>query len=102
VLVLGEMRELGDLSASLHRRVGEAAAAHKPQLLLTVTGDARLMSDVASAQGVDSQFAPDAEAAAALLLQRLSGPAVVLVKASRGVRAERIVERLVAAKGRAA
>lgn len=102
VLVLGEMRELGDLSASLHRRVGEAAAAHEPQLLLTVTGDARLMSDAASAQGVDSQFVPDAEAAAALLLQRLSGPAVVLVKASRGVRAERIVERLVAAKGRAA
>jgi len=102
VLVLGEMRELGDLSASLHRRVGEAAAAHKPQLLLTVTGDARLISDVASAQGVNSEFVADADAAAELLLERLRGPAVVLVKASRGVRAEKVVERLIAAKGRAA
>jgi UDP-N-acetylmuramoyl-tripeptide--D-alanyl-D-alanine ligase len=102
VLVLGEMRELGDLSASLHRRVGEAAAAHKPQLLLTVTGDARLISDVASAQGVNTEFVADADAAAELLLERLRGPAVVLVKASRGVRAEKVVERLIAAKGRAA
>lgn len=102
VLVLGEMRELGDLSASLHRRVGEAAAASKPRLLLTVTGDARLMSEVASAQGVSSEFVPDADTAAELLLERLVGPAVVLVKASRGVRAEKIVERLIAAKGRAA
>ncbi|MES1185699.1 MAG: UDP-N-acetylmuramoyl-tripeptide--D-alanyl-D-alanine ligase [Myxococcales bacterium] len=102
VLVLGEMRELGDLSASLHRRVGEAAAAHQPQLLLTVTGDARLISDVAAARGVNSEFLPDAASAATLLLERLRGPAVVLVKASRGVRAEQVVERLVAAKGRAA
>ena len=102
VLVLGEMRELGDLSPSLHRQVGEVAAAHKPQLLLTVMGDARLMSDVARARGVNSEFAPDSDAAADLLLERLHGPAVVLVKASRGVRAEKVVERLIAAKGRAA
>jgi len=102
VLVLGEMRELGDLSASLHRRVGEAAAAHEPRLLLTVAGDARLMSDAASARGVSTEFVADAEAAAELLLERLQGPAVVLVKASRGVRAEKVVERLIAAKGRAA
>jgi UDP-N-acetylmuramoyl-tripeptide--D-alanyl-D-alanine ligase len=102
VLVLGEMRELGELSPGLHREVGQIAAAHEPQLLLTVTGDARLMSDVASARGVNSEFAADADAAAELLLERLRGPAVVLVKASRGVRAEKIVERLIAAKGRAA
>jgi UDP-N-acetylmuramyl pentapeptide synthase len=70
--------------------------------LLTVTGDARLMSDVARANGVNSEFAADADAAAELLLERLRGPAVVLVKASRGVRAEKIIERLIAAKGRAA
>jgi len=32
----------------------------------------------------------------------LAEPAVVLVKASRGVRAEKVVQRLLAAKGRAA
>jgi UDP-N-acetylmuramoyl-tripeptide--D-alanyl-D-alanine ligase len=102
VLVLGEMRELGELSPRLHRQVGEVAAAHAPQLLLAVMGDARLMSDAASARGVNCEFVADADTAAELLLERLRGPAVVLVKASRGVRAEKVVERLIAAKGRAA
>lgn len=102
LLVLGEMRELGQLSAGLHRRVGEAAAAQNPALLLTVGGDARLMSEAAEARGVPSEFVHGSDEAAELLLRRLAGPAVVLVKASRGVRAEKVVERLIAAKGRAA
>jgi UDP-N-acetylmuramoyl-tripeptide--D-alanyl-D-alanine ligase len=102
VLVLGEMRELGKLSADLHRQVGEAAAAQQPALLLAVAGDARLLCEAAQAKGTRAEFVVDSEAAAARLLERLSGPAVVLVKASRGVRAEQVVQRLVAAKGRAA
>ena len=99
VLVLGEMRELGELSPSLHRKIGVAAAAHKPKLLIAVAGDARLISEAASAGGVASEFVEDSATAAELLLKRLAGPAVVLVKASRGVRAERVVERLIAALG---
>jgi UDP-N-acetylmuramoyl-tripeptide--D-alanyl-D-alanine ligase len=102
VLVLGEMRELGELSQALHRRVGEAVAAQAPALLISVAGDARLIGESAAARGTRCEFAADSEAAAELLLARLSGPAVVLVKASRGVRAEKVVERLIVAKGRAA
>ena len=102
VLVLGEMRELGALSPQLHRQVGEAAAAQKPKLLVSVAGDARLLSDAATARGTNCEFAVDSAAAAELVLEKLRGPAVVLVKASRGVRAEKVVERLIAAKGRAA
>jgi UDP-N-acetylmuramoyl-tripeptide--D-alanyl-D-alanine ligase len=102
VLVLGEMRELGELSESLHRKVGEAAAAQLPELLIVVSGHARLIGESATARGTRSEFAADSEAAAELLLARLSAPAVVLVKASRGVRAEKVVERLIQAKGRAA
>ena len=102
VLVLGEMRELGELSPSLHEKVGVAAAAQRPALLLAVSGDARHLCDAAQRAGASSEFVGDAPAAAELLVARLSAPAVVLVKASRGVRAERIVERLVQAKGRAA
>jgi UDP-N-acetylmuramoyl-tripeptide--D-alanyl-D-alanine ligase len=102
LLVLGEMRELGQLSAELHRKIGEAAAAQSPELLITVAGDARLIGESASARGTRSEFAVDSEAAAELLLERLLTPAVVLVKASRGVRAEKVVERVIAAKGRAA
>lgn len=101
-LVLGEMRELGALSPRLHRQVGEAAAAAAPSRLIAVAGDARWLGEAAAERGTPSEFADDAAAAAELLLSRLSGPAVVLVKASRGVRAETIVQRLIAAKGRAA
>ncbi len=102
VLVLGEMRELGALSAGLHRQVGEAAAARRPALLITIAGDARLLGDAARAAGVPSEFAEDSAAAGELLAARLTGPAVVLVKASRGVHAEKVVARLISAKGRAA
>lgn len=102
VLVLGEMRELGALSMALHEQIGVAAAAQKPELLLAIAGDARFLCEAASARGVRAQFCADAAAAAELLAEQLSAPAVVLVKASRGVRAERVVERLIAAKGRAA
>ncbi|HYP88724.1 MAG TPA: cyanophycin synthetase, partial [Polyangiaceae bacterium] len=100
-LVLGEMRELGALSPSLHAKVGEAAAATQPRLLIAVGGDARRLHESAAALGAPSEFVPDADGAAELLLARLTGPAVVLVKASRGVRAEKVVARLLAAKGRA-
>jgi UDP-N-acetylmuramoyl-tripeptide--D-alanyl-D-alanine ligase len=99
VLVLGEMRELGSLSQALHEKIGSAAAAQRPDLLIAVSGDARYLGDAAASAGAPSEFASDAAAAAELLVQRLSAPAVVLVKASRGVRAERVVERLIAELG---
>ncbi len=102
VLVLGEMRELGRLSLKLHRQVGEAAAAQRPELLIAVAGDARELAQAAAARGVKTEFVAEADAAAALLAERLTAPAVVLVKASRGVRAEKVVERLIAIRGRAA
>jgi len=102
LLVLGEMRELGELSAQLHRQIGESAAVRAPEFLIAVAGDAKLLSEAAIARGVRSEFVPDAAAAAELLLPLLSAPAVVLVKASRGVRAEQVVEAVIACKGRAA
>jgi UDP-N-acetylmuramoyl-tripeptide--D-alanyl-D-alanine ligase len=99
VLVLGEMRELGQLSPGLHRKIGEVAAAQRPEFLIAVAGDARLLGEAAAARGVSSEFAFDADAAAELLLSRLAGPAVVLVKASRGVHAEKVVQRLIEALG---
>jgi len=51
---------------------------------------------------LDAHFAENAEQALALLLLCLQPKDVVLVKASRGVHAERLVRGLVDAKGRAA
>jgi UDP-N-acetylmuramoyl-tripeptide--D-alanyl-D-alanine ligase len=96
VVVLGEMRELGALSEREHRRIGEAIAPSGAAELVAVGGDARLYVDAARNAGVSSIFADDAEAALAALRVRLRAGDVVLVKASRGVRCERVVAGLVA------
>jgi UDP-N-acetylmuramoyl-tripeptide--D-alanyl-D-alanine ligase len=94
VLVLGEMRELGAVAAREHAALGAAIGATGAALLIAVGGDARLYVDPARAAGVDAYFADDAEAALAAARSRVQPGDVVLVKASRGVRAERVVQGL--------
>jgi UDP-N-acetylmuramoyl-tripeptide--D-alanyl-D-alanine ligase len=96
VLVLGEMRELGALSAREHTRVGEAIAPSGAAELVAVGGDARFYVEAARNAGISSVFAADADAALAAVRSRLRAGDVVLVKASRGVRCERVVQGLVA------
>ncbi len=102
VLVLGEMRELGALSAEQHDQVGESLSATGAAVLVAVAGDAERFVPAAARAGLDAYFAQTAEQALSWLLGKLSPKDVVLVKASRGVRAERLVRGLIEAKGRAA
>jgi UDP-N-acetylmuramoyl-tripeptide--D-alanyl-D-alanine ligase len=102
VLVIGEMRELGALSSAQHAEVGETLGRSGAAVLVAVMGDAALFLPAAQRAGLDATFAENAEQALAELLPRLQPKDVVLVKASRGVRAERLVRGLVEAKGRAA
>ncbi len=102
VLVLGEMRELGALSAEQHAEVGELAAHSGAAVLLAIGGDAQRFVPPAERAGLSATFAETAEQALPVLLKLLQPKDVVLVKASRGVRAERLVHGLVEAKGRAA
>ena len=95
VVVLGEMRELGALSAREHTRVGEAVGQSGAAELVAVSGDARLFVAAAKSAGIAGEFAVDAEAALAAVRGRLRPGDVVLVKASRGVRCERVVAGLV-------
>lgn len=95
VLVIGEMRELGALSEREHRRVGDALAASGAARLFAVAGNAALYTEAAARRGIRVDFAETAEAALAPLKAELEPGDVVLVKASRGVRADRIVEGLI-------
>jgi UDP-N-acetylmuramoyl-tripeptide--D-alanyl-D-alanine ligase len=95
VLVLGEMRELGAVSAREHTRLGEAIGESGAAELIAVAGDARLYVEPAERAGVPSIFANDAELALRLARARVKPGDVVLVKASRGVRAERVVQGLI-------
>ncbi len=94
VLVLGEMRELGERSPEFHRQAAETLLGAGAGLVLGVVGDARWFLEPFTKRGVETAFCEDVEAAATLLMSRLLPGDVVLVKASRSVRAERIVERL--------
>lgn len=102
VLVLGEMRELGASSEREHKVLASAIAESGARALVAVAGDAELFVAPARAARIDAVFAPDAGSAVAPVLARVGAGDVVLIKASRGIGAERVVEGLVSAKGRAA
>lgn len=99
-LVLGEMRELGAATEPEHRAMGEFAARSGASGLVLIGSLAEPAVAAASGGGLGTFFVEDATQAAAPLLDRLGPEDVVLVKASRGVRAERVVEGLTLARGR--
>jgi UDP-N-acetylmuramoyl-tripeptide--D-alanyl-D-alanine ligase len=98
VAVLGEMLELGAHAERLHEECGRAAAASGLDLLIAVGGAAaRALARAA----VDAGMSPDRvslvaskEDAEALALQRMRPGDLVLVKGSRGVGLDRVVDRL--------
>ncbi|HHH27796.1 MAG TPA: UDP-N-acetylmuramoyl-tripeptide--D-alanyl-D-alanine ligase [Polyangiaceae bacterium] len=94
VLVLGEMRELGELSEREHVGVGEAAVAAAPAFVIAVAGDAARLAERVREAGTEALFADDADGAAEVAVARCQPDDIVLVKGSRGVRTERVVEAL--------
>ncbi len=95
VALLGNMLELGERSCELHREVGECAARMKLQKLVTL---GEFASEIADASGIsDAVKIEDItahEKAADVLMNILKKGDILLVKASRGVAAEKIIEIL--------
>jgi UDP-N-acetylmuramoyl-tripeptide--D-alanyl-D-alanine ligase len=100
VAFFGEMLELGASSEALHRECGAAAAAAGLAALVTVGGlPAQALGAAAVAAGLDpAQVAhvASSEDAAAMAHEVVRPGDLVLVKGSRGIRMERVVERLAA------
>ncbi len=98
VAVLGEMLELGAHAAALHERCGQLAAAARLDRLLTVGGPAaRTLADAAIAAGMPAtavQYVQTSDEAAGLLGQLLRAGDLVLVKGSRGIRTDIVVDRI--------
>jgi len=94
VIVAGEMRELGPESARLHAEVGAAAARLGCALLIGVQGDAAHLVDAARAAGAKACFCPDVPAALETLRPVLRPGQLLLVKGSRGVGLDRLVQAL--------
>jgi len=91
VAVLGDMLELGEREAELHREIGAAAAAAGVDLLVTVGPRAAAMLDAFDG---DSYAVADADEAAALAGELIEPGDVMLVKGSRGIGLEVVAEAL--------
>lgn len=98
--VLGEMLELGAHSLQLHRECGQAAAAAKLDRLITVGGDpAKALAEAAVHNGMNHaavSWVPSSSDASSELLRWLADgiPSVVLVKGSRGIKTDMVVDRI--------
>jgi UDP-N-acetylmuramoyl-tripeptide--D-alanyl-D-alanine ligase len=111
VACLGEMRELGSQSESMHRLVGSEAAKQGIDLLVACGPFAKAMADGALASGMNQEqvhMFEDTPEAGRFLQNWIKPGDVILAKASegtiksRGVRMERVVKELMAEPQRAA
>jgi UDP-N-acetylmuramoyl-tripeptide--D-alanyl-D-alanine ligase len=90
IFVLGNMLELGDEAAVLHREIGEYARGRCDALV--AIGD--LAAAAAEVFGNDAGACADIEAAAELVREQLAPDVTVLIKASRSMGLERLVDLL--------
>ncbi len=99
--VLGDMLELGEHSAALHRRVGRFAAGCGIDSLFATGQMAGELADGALAGGMPPEAVTcgSKQEVTACLLDRLEGCDFVLVKGSRAMAMETVVEKIVTACG---
>ncbi|MBI2159974.1 MAG: UDP-N-acetylmuramoyl-tripeptide--D-alanyl-D-alanine ligase [Candidatus Rokubacteria bacterium] len=97
VVVLGDMLELGAITEEAHRDAGRAAVAAGADELVGVGRAALWAVEAAREAGLaEAHHATTFEDTVAHLLKRLIPGDTVLVKGSRGMRLERVVDALVA------
>ncbi len=95
ILATGEMRELGECSAELHRECGRAAGRKRLDWIFGVQGHAADFLEGAVEAGHPrdrTQYFENSEEAAKFLEGFLAQGDLLLVKGSRGVRMEKILE----------
>jgi UDP-N-acetylmuramoyl-tripeptide--D-alanyl-D-alanine ligase len=103
-LVLGDMLELGGESARFHVEAGRWCADTDAELVVFVGEESRVACEEGTRRSGDHRrfrHVPDSEEAARLLATWVRRGDAVLVKGSRGMRMERVVQRLVAGGKRA-
>jgi UDP-N-acetylmuramoyl-tripeptide--D-alanyl-D-alanine ligase len=97
IVALGDMLELGELSAAAHREALEAIARARPDVCLLVGAEMRRAAENLAAPRFPALKLAADSLEAAPLLARIAHPGdVVLVKGSRGIAMERIIEALAA------
>jgi UDP-N-acetylmuramoyl-tripeptide--D-alanyl-D-alanine ligase len=93
IVVAGEMLELGPQAEEMHRDSGRHIKEKQMDVLIGVRGLARSMVEAAQKAGMQAEFVETPEEAGVWLAQNARHGDVVLMKASRGVKLERALER---------
>ncbi|HZP16684.1 MAG TPA: UDP-N-acetylmuramoyl-tripeptide--D-alanyl-D-alanine ligase [Terriglobales bacterium] len=93
IVVAGEMLELGPQGEEMHRESGRHIAGKGIALLIGVRGLASAMVEGAKEQGLAAEFLDTPEAAGEWLARETRDGDLVLLKASRGVKLEKALER---------
>ena len=97
IVVCGEMLELGSAGPRLHSEAGRSIAGSGIDLLIGIRGLAREMVSGARQAGMDANaaiFFETPEDASDFLTKEIGEGVLILVKGSRGVKTEVVVERV--------
>ncbi len=97
ILVAGEMLELGPDAEQFHRDCGKQAAAARIDRIVGVRGLAEFITRAAQEQGrlpAETPFFVDSAAAGEWLTREVTASDFIVVKGSRGVRTEKVIEIL--------
>ncbi|MBI4823639.1 MAG: UDP-N-acetylmuramoyl-tripeptide--D-alanyl-D-alanine ligase [Nitrospirae bacterium] len=89
IAVLGDMLELGPYGETAHRKLGSWMSGLPVDLLIAVGPLMSLSADSFSGVSVKAE---DSESAKSLLLNEMRDEDIVLVKGSRGMKMERVIE----------
>jgi UDP-N-acetylmuramoyl-tripeptide--D-alanyl-D-alanine ligase len=94
IVVAGEMLELGPKGEDMHRNAGEYIATKKIDVLIGVRGLAQAMVESAKQAGMATEFFVTPEEAGEWLARETRDGDAMLLKASRGVKLEKALEKV--------
>jgi UDP-N-acetylmuramoyl-tripeptide--D-alanyl-D-alanine ligase len=95
IVVAGEMLELGEKEEKIHAQTGKDLAASGIDFLIGVRGLAKVMTDCAKENGLpETKFFNDSDEAGEFLACEIRPGDLVLIKGSRGVKTEKVIEKL--------
>lgn len=92
IAVLADMLELGHISEESHRRVGRWAVETQTDFILTYGPEATYISDEAAKLGGTVQHCSDRQEAANVLRSMAKSGDIILLKGSRAMQAEKMLE----------
>lgn len=95
IVVAGEMRELGEDAANIHQRTGREIADLGIDSLYGVEGFAQNLVNGANENGlIKTEFYENSTVAGEKFVNEVKSGDLILVKGSRGVKTEKVIEKL--------